>query len=1087
MRIRKPLLFLGCFLTAAGMALTSAQAASDRMYFTGLVEQNLDTAVNQVLLSWGPLEREVPQELTGFRLYRRPVPGAFVLVEEIQREVADAAAIQAFFEEQGEGLRRDDIQQWAFDISGGTVTGTAVYAYLHDILSITQGSPSYNPLRTLYLARMNLDAGRSLGLAAIDRNALPAGNFEYMLTGLEGTTETLPLGKCSVDTTAPTVLPSPPGFEQVFLGGCSLIGKGLDDRRVHFRWDIPSDPARLGLRVVIYGYDLFRSDANLGLGPADIRNMQIAGSFNPALTKVNHQPIIATGAAPMQGKDAFLAIDQGDAMNGQYLQRGRTYYYYLVARDLSGKYSRMAPAVEALVPDALAPPAPWGVRTEEIKDPVMTTVPRIQLVWDEIEKGNYVREFGSHRIFPPAPSFASPSELYFVPQGEPVLPQNLRDVDLDVDRYLVFRFDTQEKAQKWGVDSDLDYWPDEIEEASGTDKCDETSHPAGNPPELASIIPISDAMTVRTLGNGSKQRFYIDHTPSPDNHVYWYRLLAIDQFDNQSPLSPPVRGVLWDRTQPSPEAVTIKERCTYRVERDPNCQPGSIVRVRGNDQTRTRKAAKVCLYEVCGRDPAGGGETSKLIFIYEKPMKDGQADILVDELSRITCNPLCPGRQGGAYILRFYDARGRLLGTSELFTGLLCQGERTDCFILKEFCEPGPTHPGETLDPGESVQICVVLKPGERARVFHEINGQMSAFATIHAPTSAASPSVYCITEDLTAIVPAGACLGVRVFSKNNVGSYIKYLNCLTIPSGTPETPLMHSVDPIGTNLAPKFTVRWAAQEEGLSAFVLAMKVNGKVRYNTYWIMGTELNYSNGLYEVTLDLNPATDLNREWCFQVRAIDKALKSSGWSPSLCETWEPEPGEHLPWPPVPETTQGTGITAYFLGAPLYPQPVLVLSDDLTGRINRDDRCDINYPDCRETAQGKVCLQPLTFFCTGLCDELRTANNYGKFIVYRQEQDKDFVQVSPLIDTFWCYRFNQVGASTLETLDDPFIFLAQPDPGLILPASIRPEVLGPRLIFADNYPCRRGSKVRYQVMVVDPSTGEGTAMHYSNWLDIP
>lgn len=238
-------------------------------------------------------------------------------------------------------------------------------------------------------------------------------------------------------------------------------------------------------------------------------------------------------------------------------------------------------------------------------------------------------------------------------------------------------------------------------------------------------------------------------------------------------------------------------------------------------------------------------------------------------------------------------------------------------------------------------------------------------------------------------------------------------------------------------------------------------------------------------------MNPATDLNQEFCFRARAIDKALRSSEWSESLCGTWEKEPGDHLPWPPVPETPKGTGILAYFLNVASNPQPLLVLSDDLTGKLDMNKRCQFSIPHCRET-QGKICLQSIPFGCTGICDQLKAANHFGRFIVYRQEDSKDFVQVSPLIDTFWCYRKDHINGLTglpigNETLDDPFIFLTHPDVSFIQPPAIRPNVDGVRLVFADHYPCRRGSKVRYQVMVVDPATGEGTAMHYSNWLDIP
>ncbi len=1066
--------------------------AEDRLYFTGMVEANQTTGMNQVLLIWGPLEQAIPDDLTAFRIYRRPVLGSFALLAEVPRGLVDVGKMQSFFEEPGEELRQDDIQKWAEDSSGGSVMGTDVYPYLHGILSATPGSDDYNPIRNVFLARMSIDVARSLGEAYIDRDFIALGNFEYMITGMIGTAETLPLGKTIVSPTLVDVLPAPNDFTQVYVGGCSLIGRGIDDRRIHFRWDIPEEPEKLRLRILTYGYDLFRADSDLSLGPDDIRNMQLAGSFNPALTKVNDLPIIVAGQAPTEGRESFLAIDEGDPSAFAFLERGRTYVYYLVAKDLTGKYSKSTAALEAMVPDSMAPPAPWGVRSEEIKDPSDPSIPRIQLVWDEINTANYLRQYGRKKTFLSPPAYASPSELYYVPEGEPPFARNYRETDLDFTRYLVFRFDTQEGAQSWGADSDLDYWPDEIEDASGTDKCDEISHPAGNPPQLAAIINQSDSASLRTLANGIQQRFFIDSSPAPDNHVYWYRLIAIDQFENQSPLSPPVRGVLWDRTQPEPQTSVTVERCVYAVKQIERCQLESGISFGFYDSTKSQKAARVCLYEVCyEKDQAGSvGTGVHYIPITCRDMKDGRAFLALKELQRY-CESLCGngGESGRYFVVRYYDASGRLLATSSVFTTYLCRGDPL-CFELVEICRERPGNPGETLDPDEPINVCVTLEPGERARLFHELNGKMTAFDQILAPLTAVGSQVYCITEDLTAIVPAGACIGVRVFSQNNVGSYLKYLNCLTLPSSDPEAPLMNSVDPTGTAPAPTFVVRWAAQSEGLSAFVLSQEKNGSIKYETYWINSSNLKYNNGLYEVEVSLDPATDLNQEFCYRVRSVDKALKGSPWSETLCGTWEKEPGDHLTWPPVPETAAGSGILAYFLNVQYYPQPVLVLSDDLTDTLHISERCNVEIPSCRDQKETP-CLQTIPFNCVGICDQLRAANKYGKFIVYRQQENRDFVQVSPLIDTFWCYRQtsktdNGVLYSS-EHLDDPFIFLAEPLINFIFPISIRPEVSGLRLIFADNYPCKTGTKVRYQVMVVDPSTGEGTAMHYSNWLEIP
>ena len=134
---------------------------------------------------------------------------------------------------------------------------------------------------------------------------------------------------------------------------------------------------------------------------------------------------------------------------------------------------------------------------------------------------------------------------------------------------------------------------------------------------------------------------------------------------------------------------------------------------------------------------------------------------------------------------------------------------------------------------------------------------------------------------------------------------------------------------------------------------------------------------------------------------------------------------------------------------------------------------------------------MRPYSFFCTGLCDLLKAANKLGEFQVYRQEVDHDFVQAGPLVDTFFCFsqeQFSDLGPPfTSERLDDPWVFLIHPEPAFIFPAAIRPEVAGPRLVYADNYPCKKGTKVRYVVQQVDPVTGEGISLHYSNVLEIP
>ncbi len=1072
----------------------TSHAAADRMYFSGMVEMNPELAQNQVILAWGPMERAIPPEVTGFRLYRRQPPADFALLAETSRTLADIPTMTGYFMEPGEDFRFEHIVQWANNDSGGEATGTMAIDYLHGKLSLLPGDPMYNPLEQLLLTRYNFNVARSIGQGYIDRNLPGPGQYEYMLTGLEGTSETLPLGKTSIDIGIESILPAPPDFEQVRVADCGAISRGVDDRRIHLRWLIPEDPASLVLRILTYGYDIYRSESDLG--PLDLRTLALTNSIPSELTLVNDEPVVVAGNPPEEGRDSFLAIDEGNPFIHDFLRRGQTYFHYLVARDLTGKYSETSGPILTMVPDSLPPPMPWGVRSEEIWDPGDSDIKRVQIVWDEINAENYWREYGSDFTMATPPSYANPLELYFVPQGENQVRSNFREVDLETVRYTVFRFFTQEEAQLWGVDSDGDLWPDNIEDASGTDPCDGASSPGAVPPNLVADIDYFDTSNLRTLGTGVEQRFLTDTIPQSDNHVWWYKIIAWDQFDNQSPASPPVRAMLPDRIQPEVTGDIVIEDCDYSVLVRLQCEfvPGAQgPRFRMFDQTQPDEEFGIAemgtakIYEVCRE----GREGVNLLFIGERPIRNREATFFPFHLERWDCLFPCAGTDAGIIVVKFCDEDGNLIATSEEVTVPLCSPESVDCFDLVEDCRERGPGPGEVIPEDSTPEICVDLEPGQRARIYHEIGGDMSPFVTILA-THDSGTEEYCEPLDIKGIVPTNTCLGIRVFNPNNVGSSMKFLNCIGLGAFNnqpPETPLLHSADPTGTEGAPTFTVRWAAQgPSGLAAFVLSWKSGSQVRYNTFWIGTLELEYENGLYEVVLPLDSVMDVNKEWCFEVRAVDKVLQTSGWSPTLCNTWELGDPEQLPWPPVPDIDGGEDVIAYFLGHPLDFQPILVLSGDLTDELD-DPECVTQMEDCENRSQP--CLVPAQYTCYGLCDKLTAANRYGEFIVYRQEQDKDFVQVGPLVDTFFCFRAPPInfGNQTIhpDSLDDPYIFLIDPHPMWVMPSELQDDVDGPRLVYADPYPVKAGTMIRYQLVQVDPITGEGVSVHYSNWLEIP
>ena len=175
----------------------------------------------------------------------------------------------------------------------------------------------------------------------------------------------------------------------------------------------------MSLRILIHGYDLYRSTADLG--PVNLR-----GGIPNGLEKINRVPIVVSGNAPAEGPDAFLAMDDGDILTGgEGLQGGDTYNYYLVARDLAGNYSETAGPLIALVPDTLGPVTPWNVHSQR-EEP--DTGPRLTLIWDQINNLNYLKNYGTGKQI----CGSSSTEICYVPVSESCGSRPPTCLDLDV-------------------------------------------------------------------------------------------------------------------------------------------------------------------------------------------------------------------------------------------------------------------------------------------------------------------------------------------------------------------------------------------------------------------------------------------------------------------------------------------------------------------------------------------------------------------------------------------------------------------------------------------------------------------------------
>lgn len=1065
---------------------------ADRLYFVPLVEKSLDTHQSLVTLEWGPLEGSIPEAITEFRVYRSVNGGAFSPAGRIPHKVVDADELrQIILGDHNKDRTGELIGTLQQICSGENTTGTVDESNFHIFLRnrLDPGHPDFNALQRMLLIRRFPGVAQAAGMAWVDADTKPGETCMYLLTAItDAGKETLPLGKTSdVDPSVATVLPAPEQFQTVRVGQCSEIRSGLDDFRIHFNWYVPMKPNEIGLRVGVYGYDLFWSASDLG--PVDLRD-----KIPEELHRVNTTPILVAGSPPAEGPDSFLARDDGEThLSGPEWKRGQVFYYYLGARDLIGGYSEIAGPLKAIVVDARPPATPWNVHTQEIKDRLDSGTPRLALVWDQVNSANYLRHYGMGKTI----CSASDEEIcYAGKDGICAADSGIRCRDLAVDHYDIYRFASPEAASRWGLDADGDRWPDIHENKAGTDPCDPVSHPAGDPVEFVAAIDHGDVSHQKVLAPNQVQMTFVDQAVAPDNTVYWYRIVAVDRSGNRSPVSPPVRGVLFDRSQPEPNGEVLINRCGYTAKFEASCgsENGILKLIDTN-----KSALTWVLLQYCPEGTTGKFYTPLL----QGTLSDGVAVVNGD------CTidfPECAGAVNN-FVVMFYDDLGAYLATSDPFSlESLCKGF-SGCVTLEKECQRIYHDPGQVLDYGDTVRVCANLENGQSARIYHRIGGRMSPLSSIPA---AATVGTYCVDlNDLEGIVPADLCLGVRIFSRNHVGSAMQYIDCLEMESAdeAPPVPLIEGVHSFSNDAGePVFEVRWASPGPGVAAFILTWENGSDVRYSTVW---DALPDESGQYSHTLSL-AEEDLNRDWCFRMRSVDTAMRRSPWSAERCGTWEVTAPESLGWPPVAEPatvefdeTNPESLTAFFLRQDLPDGidgvPVVVLSGDKSEYL-----AALGCQEGVRTCSGSPCIQegpsPFEYGCTAICDAIHGWRKVENFIVYRQEEGRDFVQVGPLIEGFNCYLVNEdvqkpdgdKSASekyTYSILDDPGIYVVDIRPGAIdgIDAGLEGNVSGVRVIFPDRYPYIAGTRVRFQVVNLNTASGEPETVYTTNWVAIP
>jgi len=824
----------------------------------------------------------------------------------------------------------------------------------------------------------------------------------------------------------------------------------------------------------------------------------------PGYERVNNEPILISGNASHEilhedvgswnpGFSQFM--ETPDLLLSAGLEPGDSRLYYLVPRDFTGNYGDTV-GIIVTVPDSDAPPAPWAVRSvEHVGNPLTTVDDELFISWDQVDVLGYHRRHQHGRVYCNLNTARLDQELRFVPEGKNCDDHPNFVVDLDVDHYLVYRFENQHEAGQF-TDTDGDGRSDRGERipANVTDSdltrttigtaCNSASFPtvAVTPNRLVEKVLAS---TATSRASGRKVLEFHDPTPSTNKgQVYWYRLASVDSSGNLSGLSSPVRGFFPDSDLPpriNPSTITFgREICTYQVIQTETFFEFAV------DQTRDADSVRVD----CGEPVSGGGPLFSTTFPIVT-LASGDAGV---EPNTEQCAQLTQNCRDLTMSVDYLQGGQSLAGLSSYAQFSNCPTSKTSVnTVLQEDC-------GQliTIKPGDVVgkpTLNVPIPAGMCLNIYRDYNGKTHHYKTICPPQTLQSP-------DLAGLGGNQVCLSLAYQNQNNEVGPKYALPCfIQPPSGPPDAPQPVVIAFPG---AASSEISWMPPEAQVIGTLVEWYRDGDAPGSTSG--GSEFfahpgqGTNEGIIKKSIPIiaEPAgVDWEELWCFRLRSVGKPLSGSTdgtlseWSAVRCDVRVPAGAvlpNYIPWPKIPTPPLGDELfDLYLQGDGL---PVVRMSDApvlFSGQCEYESaptNCIIgNKQTCLSKARAAV-----IGLCGDFCSSLRASMaDKMNFVVYRQSTDNvadalsysEYVQVSPLVNELRCDTAISQSASPQGTLLDPYFSLVD---FTLSPPDRNWD--GLRMIYVDNAPHIGGRWYRYQFVYFGVD-GEIIKERLSAWVE--
>ena len=706
----------------------------------------------------------------------------------------------------------------------------------------------------------------------------------YELLAVNSANVTERLGKVVVNPSVTTSILGATNFKQIQESKCNTPEYAKDDYTVALSWENAGTKTdAFANSIMMAGYDLYRVKGSENEHPvSDIASLVSNSTTVDAngdyvfrgLEKVNEVPLLLSNS---EGEEETLFLETKNLLKKAGLKPGDKRWYYLVAKDFTGHYGPTV-KLKVVIPNLLPPATPWGVRVIEHDK-------KAKLIWQKVNVANYVKYHKNSRKFCNVGTLGSKERLRFVDKDGTCGTKEI-EVNLNVDKYYVYRFDNPSEAAKF-QDSDLDGIGD-LDEADGK-VCEalplEDIKKSDSP--LVGIIDANDFANEKFIT-------FVDEGVTHSKY-YWYKIVAASDgitHDIGSIMTTPIRAMIPNRTLPQKAEVELKacSSSAYIIASDPLDRNSEHL---AYDGTGLAKNIKV---------------TGEIFSHYGERLNTSGATLLPVEDGYVEFPKGWRNCQIGT--IKFLDEKGDVLASKTLSANPSFEEcEARELYSLKKNdCENvglEKVYDGQDLYTFPIIFLPETIKENECLELTNLIGKKRYKTGMVCDKVDKID------TKDLNlSNLGKGEkfCLGVNMLNENNQYSPTTYLPCFgVVDQAKPSRPDMRKIKVNENNI----TVAWVSPYEKIASTVVSLYNNEDIN-KSYLRTFSHPDHMNSVNMDTLsisrDINETVDdTNRmqEWCAKVKSIGFNGKTSEWSSEMCTKNSEDGNEieevNLAWPEI------------------------------------------------------------------------------------------------------------------------------------------------------------------------------------------